>query len=188
MIEREEMEWTDTWWEHADDDVLPRFLLIGDSITRDYHPFVRDALRGATHVDRFTTSKFASDPFFMAEIDLYLPAYRYEAIHLNHGLHGSGFPIETYETAYEVLVRKAMDTGARVVLATSTPDPRHDVVMLARNRVVQAIGAKYGLVVNDLYAAVVGNPALKGPDGLHFTPEGSELLAEKVCAALLAGR
>lgn len=35
---RESIEWCDIWISHANETNLPRVLLIGDSITRDYYP------------------------------------------------------------------------------------------------------------------------------------------------------
>jgi len=43
---REAIEWCDIWISHANETSLPRVLLIGDSIVRDYYPEVEKRLVG----------------------------------------------------------------------------------------------------------------------------------------------
>ena len=45
---REAIEWCDIWISHANETNLPRVLLIGDSIARDYYPEVEKRLAGTT--------------------------------------------------------------------------------------------------------------------------------------------
>jgi hypothetical protein len=59
---RESIEWCDIWISHANETNLPRVLLIGDSIARDYYPEVEKCLAGRAFVGRLTTSRFAADP------------------------------------------------------------------------------------------------------------------------------
>jgi hypothetical protein len=47
------------WITHANENKLPRVLLIGDSIARDYYPEVEKRLAGKAYVNRLTTSAFA---------------------------------------------------------------------------------------------------------------------------------
>lgn len=63
MIERETLEWTQTWWQQAERDDLPRVLTIGDSILCGYRERVQQELAGKVYVDQFATSKFAADLF-----------------------------------------------------------------------------------------------------------------------------
>lgn len=37
-------EWCDYWWENAPDQTKPRVLLVGDSVTRAYRPYVNEFL------------------------------------------------------------------------------------------------------------------------------------------------
>ena len=53
---RESIEWCDIWISHANETNLPRVLLIGDSIARDYYPEVETRLTGKAFVARLATS------------------------------------------------------------------------------------------------------------------------------------
>jgi len=55
---REAIEWCDIWISHANETNLPRVLLIGDSIVRDYYPEVEKRLAGKAFVGRLATSRF----------------------------------------------------------------------------------------------------------------------------------
>lgn len=50
---KERFEWVQSWCDEALSDDLPRVLLIGDSITRQYQDRVRELLRGKCYVDYF---------------------------------------------------------------------------------------------------------------------------------------
>src|SRR2546422_10984092 len=69
---REAIEWCDIWISHANETNLPRVLLIGDSIARDYYPEVEKRLAGKAFVARLATSRFVADPVLLKEIELVL--------------------------------------------------------------------------------------------------------------------
>src|SRR5690348_11046894 len=69
---REAIEWCDIWISHANETNLPRILLIGDSIAREYYPEVEKRLAGKAFVARLATSRFLADPVLLKEIELVL--------------------------------------------------------------------------------------------------------------------
>jgi hypothetical protein len=85
---RESIEWFDTWIPHANETKLPRVLLIGDSISRDYYPGVEKRLAGKAYLDRLSTSASIFDPVSLQEIKMVLGAYKFDVIHFNNGMHG----------------------------------------------------------------------------------------------------
>ena len=85
---REFIEWCDIWISHANETNLPRVLLIGDSITRDYYPEVEKHLAGKAYVARLATSRFLTDPVLAKEIALVLEGTKFDIIHFNNGMHG----------------------------------------------------------------------------------------------------
>src|SRR5262245_16155587 len=85
---RESIEWCDIWISHANETNLPRVLLIGDSIARDYYPVVERGLAGKAFVARLATSRFVADPVLLKEIELVLDAAKFDVIHFNNGMHG----------------------------------------------------------------------------------------------------
>jgi hypothetical protein len=73
---------------HANESNLPRVLLIGDSIARDYFPEVETNLAGKAYVASLATSRSVSDPVLLQEIALLLDNTKFDVIHFNNGMHG----------------------------------------------------------------------------------------------------
>src|SRR6478736_8095079 len=85
---REAIEWCDIWISHANETNLPRVLLIGDSIVRDYYPEVEKGLAGKAFVGRLATSRFVADPVLLKEIESVLSGAKFDVILFNNGMHG----------------------------------------------------------------------------------------------------
>src|SRR6478609_2306101 len=85
---REAIEWCDIWISHANETNLPRVLLIGDSIARDYYPEVEKQLAGKAFVARLATSRFIADPVLLKEIELVLEGTNFDIVLFNNGMHG----------------------------------------------------------------------------------------------------
>src|SRR2546429_8235375 len=87
VLSREAIEWCDIWISHANETNLPRVLLIGDSIARDYYPEVEKRLAGKAFVARLATSRFVADPVVLKEIELVLTGARFDVIQFNKRMH-----------------------------------------------------------------------------------------------------
>lgn len=194
MIHREPLEWTQTWWEQAESNDLPRVLLIGDSITNGYRDYVQANLQGKAYVDKFATSKFASDPFFQKELALYLEPYHYDCIHFNHGLHGRDFPLDEYAAYYEKTLQMLQKVCPKIILTLSTPitvvgDPAKldelNALVIERNQFVSDLAKKYSLPVDDLYTPMLGHPEYRVNDGYHYNELGREIQAKQVAEILM---
>src|ERR1041384_1390657 len=77
---RESIEWCDIWVSHANETNLPRVLLVGDSIARDYYPEVEKRLAGKAFVARLATSRFVADPVLLKEIESVLDGAKFDVI------------------------------------------------------------------------------------------------------------
>src|SRR5918911_584933 len=84
---RESIEWCDIWISHANETNLPRVLLIGDSIARDYYGEVEKCLAGKAFVARLATSRFVADPVLHKEIESVLGGTKFDIIQFNNGMH-----------------------------------------------------------------------------------------------------
>jgi hypothetical protein len=102
---REAIEWCDIWISHANETNLPRVLLIGDSIARDYYPEVEKRLAGKAFVARLATSRFVADPVLLKEIELVLTGARFDVIQFNNGMHGWQHSEEAYRKAFPKLIK-----------------------------------------------------------------------------------
>src|SRR6187549_321549 len=120
---RESIEWCDIWISHANETNLPRVLLIGDSIARDYYSEVEKRLAGKTFVARLATSRFVSDPVLLKEIELVLKQEKFDVIHFNNGMHGWQHSEAEYRKAFPKLIKTLRKHApkAKLLWATTTP-------------------------------------------------------------------
>ena len=191
---REFIEWCDIWISHANETNLPRVLLIGDSITRDYYPGVEKRLEGKAYVARLATSRFASDPVLLQEIALVLDNTKFEIIHFNNGMHGWQHSEDEYGSAFSKIVKtiRAHAPNAKLICATTTPlkvskpnsaTEASDERIAARNAVVLDYIKGQGIVVDDLNKLVRGHPEYHS-DNVHFNADGIQIEAVQVAASV----
>src|SRR5689334_6090529 len=120
---REAIEWCDVWITHANETNLPRVLLIGDSIARDYYGEVEKRLAGRAFVGRLATSRFVADPVLHKEIETVLSGAKFNVIVFNNGMHGWQHNEEEYRKAFPKLIKtiRTHAPKAKLVWATTTP-------------------------------------------------------------------
>ena len=190
---REAIEWCDIWISHANDTNLPRVLLIGDSITRDYYPEVEKRLAGKAYVARLATSRFIADPVLLKEIALVLDETKFDVIHFNNGMHGWQHTEEEYRKAFPQFVStiRAHAPQAKLIWATTTPlrdgkavtSDTHaeysDQRVAARNAIAAEIVATQKIPIDDLNASVQGHPEYHR-DNVHFNSQGIEIQVAQV--------
>src|SRR5882757_6742614 len=196
---RENIEWLDVWMPNTNDSLLPRILLIGNSITRGYYPEVAKILEGKAYVARLTTSKSVGDPALLKEIDLIMSYYKFDVVHFNNGLHGFGYTEEEYGKAFPAFVKKIREKAphATLIWATITPvhtkadmkilDPKTDRIKVRNKIALDYIAKQKDIRVDSLYELTINHPEFyEGGDGTHPNSSGYQALAEKVAAALSA--
>jgi len=194
---RESIEWCDIWISHANETNLPRVLLIGDSITRDYYPEVEKHLAGKAYVARLATSRFLTDPVLAKEIALVLDGTPFDVIHFNNGMHGWQHSEQEYQKAFPKFVEtiKAHAPKAKLIWATTTPlkvsptlpsdnqTQATDERIAARNASALESIKGSGIVVDDLNALMRGHPGYHS-DNVHFNGEGIKLQAAQVATQI----
>lgn len=195
-----------------------RVLLLGDSISIGYTPFVGEVLGAQAHVVRPTLESgrpenCAGTTNGVKHIARWLAidGGDWDVIHVNFGLHdlkrvrgdtgkNSNDPDDPRQAApdvYETQLTRILDaagaTGARVVFATTTPVPagelrphRDPADVPAYNLTARRVAREADIPINDLYTFVLDRtePMLR-PGDVHFSPDGSRLLGERVAAAVL---
>src|SRR5579862_4689380 len=149
LSDRESIEWCDIWISHANKTNLPRVLLIGDSISRDYYPEVEKRLAGKAYVGRLSSSAFVADQALWQQVRMVLSQYRFDVIHFNNGMHGWHYSETDYATALPTLITTIRSNApqARLIWASTTPlrdgkgasaDPKaeySDERVVARNKI-----------------------------------------------------
>ena len=188
---------------------LPRVLIIGDSISIGYTPFVKELLAGKANIIH-APGNSESTVRGLENLDKWLGPKPWDVIHFNWGLHDMKYidaqtkmtavskgkqwvPLAEYEKNLTELVHRLKKTGARLVWCSTTPIPegvtgRVPGDEVRYNAVALKIMQAEGVPVDDLNA-VVGSPdhrsAMGGlPKDVHSTDAGSKVLAAEVVQAI----
>ena len=181
----ETYEWDNVWIEHANGSDAKRVLYIGDSISCGTRMVATKQAGEKILFDGFGTSKALDNSWLKPSVGLFAQQQgRREAVIFNNGLHGWHIEDETeYKALYEemilFLLEEFKETPLLLVLTTHITDAERDARVVLRNKAALELAEKYGLGVIDLYE-VTKDEALIGPDGVHLTAEGYELLAKTI--------
>ncbi|MFA6563343.1 MAG: SGNH/GDSL hydrolase family protein [Verrucomicrobiia bacterium] len=185
----------------TDDSKLPRVLLIGDSISIGYTVPVRELLNGKANLHRIPVN---GGPTItgLKELSKWLGSGKWDVIHFNWGLHDLKFmdtgkqqvPLADYEKNLRELVKQLKATGAKLIWCATTPvpdaemkPPRKNPDVIAYNAAAKKIMIENGIAIDDLYAfALPQLSAIQRPANVHFSEEGSKVLAKQVAASVVA--
>lgn len=193
-------------------DKLPRVLLIGDSISIGYTKPVIELLKDKAEVQR-VKGNAGHTGMGLAGVPKWLDAKhgKWDVIHFNWGLwdlcyrnpesktQGHRDKVngelthtpEQYREYLEKIVALLKETDAKLIWASTTPVPEGEAGRkvgddLIYNRVAAEVMKKHGITINDLHSVMA--PHMKtlttGPGNVHFTAEGSMLLAKQVAAEI----
>jgi len=189
----------------------PRALIIGDSISLGYTPYVQDMLSGRVEVVH-NPGNAQHTGTGLEKLDEWLGTEPWDLIHVNWGLwdlcyrhpdattygnrdkvHGiQTFSIPEYRSNLEKLVIKLKCTGAKLVWATTTPVPAGEAGRIRGDAIRYNAAAKeimdtYGIPINDLYAYIYDhmNEFQVRYGDVHFTTEGYQYLAIAVTEHIL---
>lgn len=177
---------------------LPRVLLIGDSISMGYTLAVRELLAGKANVHRPPTN---CGPTIrgVEQIDAWLGDGHWDVIHFNFGLHDLKIMEDgkhqvapaQYDKNLRQLVERMQKTKAQLIWCSTTPvpesssPPRHNADVLAYNAAAKSIMDEQGIAIDDLYAFALPQQAkIQLPNNVHFSPEGSKVLARQVAKSI----
>lgn len=187
---------------------LPRVLLIGDSISIGYTLAVREKLAGVANVHRPPTN-CGPTLRGLDHLEEWLREKPWDVIHFNWGLHDLKYiesgseprhngkkvpveegeimvPVEDYARNLRELVERLEKTEAALIWCATTPIPVGAAGRLPADagrynaRASSLMRAK-GIPINDLYGfALERQEAIQRSKDVHFTPEGSVVLAGEV--------
>ena len=186
----ETYEWDNVWIDHADNPDARRVLYIGDSISCGTRHEATKKTNEELLFDGFGTSKGIDNPYFMRAVSLFAAQEgKREAVIFNNGLHGWHLDDETeyknyYEEMIKALLKEFSDTPLYIVLTTYVTDAERANRVIVRNKVAAEIAKKYSLPVIDLYSVSLKHKDLISSDGVHFSKEGYEKLAEEIIKSL----
>jgi len=177
---------------------LPRVLLIGDSISIGYTLAVRELLTGKANIHRPPVN---CGPTIrgVEQIDDWLGDGRWDVIHFTFGLHDLKImddgkhqvALDQYEKNLRQLVERMKKTKAKLIWCSTTPvpesssPPRHNADVLAYNAAANKVMDEQEIAIDDLYAFALPQLAkIQLPNNVHFSPEGSKVLARQVAESI----
>ncbi|MCC6143534.1 MAG: SGNH/GDSL hydrolase family protein, partial [Candidatus Hydrogenedentes bacterium] len=196
----------------SDAAALPKVLIIGDSISIGYTPFVQQQLAGQAIVEH-NPGNAQDTRKGLAELDSWLAGKEYDLIHFNWGLWDLRrdppeeddtavadwaavpvrVPLDEYLQNLERLVARLEQTGATLIWGSTSRVPDGGNRRIAGDEVIYnaaaaKIMAKHGIATDDLHAFTAALPAeLSTSKGnVHFTDPGYERIAGQVAAAIRA--
>jgi acyl-CoA thioesterase-1 len=183
---------------------FPRILIVGDSISIGYTPFVREILSKKANVHRIPDNS-RDTGWGLEKLVYWLGKRKWDFIHFNWGLHDlkyikddkldlSGIQVRSvdrYAQNLEQIVQRLEQTKANLIWASTTPIPEGSSGRISGDEIryndaAEKIMKKHNVPINDLYSTV--KPHLskyQRPKNVHFTAEGSEFLAQKVTKEIL---
>lgn len=189
---------------------LPRVLLIGDSISIGYTVAVREELKGKANVHRPTTN-CGPTTNGLKNLEAWLGDKPWDVIHFNWGLHDLKYmddkgallpptdakakqqvPPEQYEKNLRELVARLKKTKAALIWCATTPVPEGAAGRIADDSVkYNEIAAKVmkdnDIPTDDLHGfASARLKDIQLPKNVHFSPNGSQVLAKQVADSINA--
>ncbi len=192
------------------DSSLPQVLIIGDSISLGYTPALPGLLKGKAIV-RHNPGNAGHTGMGLANIKRYLAGGKWDVIHFNWGLwdlcyrnpksktqgrrdkiNGKlTYTPEQYRANLQKIVASLKRTKAKLIWATTTPIPENEAGRklgdaVKYNTIAAEVMKQHGIPTNDLHTLMV--PHMKtmtvAPGNVHFTDDGSLLLAKQVAGAI----
>jgi lysophospholipase L1-like esterase len=189
---------------------LPWVLLIGDSISQGYTPFVKELLAGRANVQR-PRANCGDTRAGLARLDEWVGGRHWDIIHFNWGLHdlchrhpdsplyghrdkikgAVSVPLDEYRDNLETLVKRLCLAADHLVWASITKIPPDEAGRFEGddnryNTAASGIMQAYGIPTDDLYHLTCGfSPSMFSmPADVHFTEEGYRLIAGQVVRSI----
>lgn len=177
-------------------------LIIGDSISIGYTPFVRDALQEEANViHNYRNARYTG--YGLDSIYNWIGDTKWDVIHFNFGLHDMCYrsdvafrdkvngklstTLEEYGNNLREIAEILQKTNAKLIFATTTMVPENEPGRFAEdvekyNQVACEVMEDYGIEINDLYTLSLDvQPKYgKGNDDVHYLKEGYKIFADQV--------
>ncbi|WP_276166007.1 SGNH/GDSL hydrolase family protein [Zobellia alginiliquefaciens] len=191
-------------------DTKPNVLIIGDSISIGYTPYVKTALQDRANVFH-NEGNAQHTGTGLEKIEEWLGETQWDIIHFNWGLWDLCYrhpdskesgnrdkrngtvtytPTE-YGENLEKLVVRLKKTKAKLIFATTSYVPKGEVGRVVKsdnlyNKVALAVMKKHGITVNDIhsFAKKVHRKHASGQGDVHYTKKGYKLLSEPVVRSI----
>lgn len=197
---------------HADTNSMPRVLVIGDSISMGYMPYVQRALAGQAEVVH-SAGNAQDSANGLRNLESWLSAGRWDVISFNFGLWDLCYrrpglvtqegrdkvngviavPLDEYEKNLNMIATRLISTKAKVIFQNTTVVPdfepgRYSDDVERYNRVASDVMQRFHIPVNDLQTvtAALPNTLRESETDVHYAEPGYEQIAESVVLSIKA--
>ena len=189
----------------ATGDKVRNVLIIGDSISIGYTPFLEKALAPEIMVSH-NPGNGGSTVRGIDSLEVWLDHKKWDMIVFNFGLHDLVYKdeqkkydvvngkisvsLDDYRKNLETIVARLKETTARLLFVTTTVVPENSAGRKVEdpakyNEVAISVMKKNGIPVVDLYtASQTIHPEYSKPGNVHYTDKGYELLAEELVKSI----
>ena len=186
-------------------DKIKNVLIIGDSISIGYTPFVEKAMAPGVAIAH-NPGNGGSTLRGLDSIASWTDKRQWDVILFNFGLHDMVYkdkdnkyyvehgqvsvPLADYKKNLETIVARLRETTATLIFVNTTVVPENSAGRKVGdperyNAVALEVMKKNGIEVVDLYtASLTIHPQNSPPNNVHYTPEGYELLAGWIIKAI----
>lgn len=190
---------------------IPKVLIIGDSISIGYTPYVTKMIEGKAHIARIKGNGEHTSTG-LKKLDSWIGKTQWDLIHFNWGLWDLCYrhpkskvqgkrdkvngtvttSLNQYEKNLEELVQRLKQTGAQLIWANTTFVPEGEAGRILGdddkyNQAAARVMKKHDVTINDLNTLTASFPAnyFSKPGDVHYTGEGYSKIAEQVADAIL---
>lgn len=188
----------------------PRVLIIGDSISIGYFPYVKECLENEAIVIH-NKGNAQNTGTGLEKLQGWLGDEKWDVIQFNWGLwdmvyaqpgnYSKGFkdrvngkasyPPDEYARNLDSLVQILKKTGAKLIFVTTSYVPENEPRRFAEdaqryNKIAKKIMKANGVLINDIYSKSrrIHKKAGKSAADVHYTAEGYKMLGVPVCNVL----
>lgn len=187
-------------------DKVSHVLIIGDSISNGYTPFIQKALSPGVNVEH-NPGNGGSTIRGVENIEKWIGNRQWDVILFNFGLHDLvhkdslnnydvngkvSVTLQEYQKNLELIVAKLRETTATLLFVTTTEVPENSAGRKVEdpakyNSVAKDVMKRNGIEVIDLYTfSLTIHPRNSMPGNVHYTEKGYELLADPLIKAINA--
>ncbi len=182
----------------------PKILIIGDSISIGYTPFVKESLKDIADVYH-NPGNAQHTGKGLKNVEAWITTDNYDIIQFNWGLwdlcyrHPDSkvqgqrdkvngtltYSLEDYEKQLRAIVKIMKEkTDARLIFVTTSCVPKNEAGRFPKdpikyNKIAKKVMKENNIPINDTYKATIGihKKYGKGDDDVHYTPEGYEAMS-----------
>lgn len=201
ILYRESIEWSNAWWEQANDLSCKRILMVGDSVTRGIRPRLHEIVTPEYVVDLFASSFQITDSLLEKEINFHFSVREYlcdKVIIQQGGQHGFDRRCsddkeyyKSFKNHYLKLISRIEEFCDKIIFLSATAtvmkedlthlDEERNEEIIVRNEIVQEVADMRRGEYIDIYNMT---KTCRHVDEIHMDQECYQKIARRIVEAL----